>query len=260
MGSRVLVTGGTKKDIDAMAVLALNVREKTPKLAHEMVVFHDGVPEEIQRKFQEILPTRFIRYRCPVPKRKLWQNKIIRYFSPMVFCKYECFRLLEDYDTVIWSDYDVVIKDDVSELLDADQPCSFVCNHETLLRQMFYPKINEKTYASFHLDGDSICTPLFFLNRGIGDHHKYVSCCYEWTARYIRDLYLPEQCIFTMLVQRFDLNYNEIDKDIYCVHPKDDRENAKILHAYGQPKFWSGLKNPLWDSCYEQWIKIKSRG
>lgn len=41
--SRVLVTGGTGKDIDAMAVLALNMKDKTPGLADEMAILHDGV-------------------------------------------------------------------------------------------------------------------------------------------------------------------------------------------------------------------------
>lgn len=254
--SRVLVTGGTKKDIDAMAVLAINVRDKTPRIADEMVVFHDGVSEEIQSKFQKIMPTRFIKYRCPIPKWKLWQNKIIRYFSPMVFCKYECFRLLEEYDKVIWSDYDVVIKKDISELLSGSQACSFGCDKETSLRQMLYPKINEKKYGVYNLNGNAICTPLFLLDKKIGDYHKYISCCYEWTERYIRDIYLPEQCIFTMIVQRFGLRYNEIDKNIYVVHPKDDKEDVKILHAYGQPKFWNGLENPLWNEYHEQWKRM----
>lgn len=255
--SRVLVTGGTKKDIDAMAVLALNVRDKTPGLADKMVVFHDGVSEAIQKKFQKIMPTRFIRYQCPIPKWKLWQNKIVRYFSPMVFCKYECFRLLEEYDKVLWSDYDVVIKDDISELLNGSHPCSFVSDNKSSLRKMLYPKINEKKYDMFNLEGDAICTPLFLIDQRLRDYRKYVSHCYEWTEKYIRDIYLPEQCIFTMIVQKFELRYDEIDKDVYVVHPEDDKEGVKILHAYGQPKFWNGLDNSLWNAYYEQWTQIK---
>ncbi len=257
--SRVLVTGGTKKDIDAMAVLALNVRDKTPGLADEMVVFHDGVPEGVQEKFNRIMPARFIRYRCPVPKWKLWQNKIIRYFSPMVFCKYECFRLLDQYETVIWSDYDVVIKEDISELLRGDSSCSFACNRETVMRQMLYPKADEKNYREFDLNGPSICTPLFLLNQSCGDYKEYVSCCYELTKKYIRDIYLPEQCIFTMLVQKYGIPYDEIDRAVYCAHPKDDAENVKILHAYGQPKFWNGLENQQWNRYYDRWKQIREQ-
>ncbi|MDE5818723.1 MAG: hypothetical protein K2N41_02095 [Lachnospiraceae bacterium] len=254
--SRVLVTGGTKKDIDAMAVLALNVRDKTPNLIDEMVVFHDGVAEKLQRKFQTILPTRFIRYRCPIPKWKLWQNKIIRYFSPMVFCKIECLKLLEEYDTVIWSDYDVIIKEDISELLEEEQAFSFVCDPDKTMRDMFYKSIDRADVREFDLDGGCICTPLFVFHR---DHQKFMQY-YEWCIRamqrYIKYLYLPEQAIFTMMVQKYRIPYSKLNEKIYCTHPKDDGEGIKIIHAYGQPKFWNGLENEDWNHYHKQWLEM----
>ena len=260
MGTSVLVTGGTKNDIDAMAVLALNVKEKSPELAQEMIVFHDGVSEEVQKKFQEILPTRFIKYKCPVPKYKLWQNKIIRYFSPMVFCKIECFKLLEEYETVIWSDYDVIIKEDVQELLNINnQPYSFVCNSETKLRDMFYKTVEKIDMSEFNLDAECICTPLFIFRRGNSDYMKHYNWCIQAIKKYIRHLYLPEQAVVTMMAQKFHINYGKINLRIYCSHPKDDGDDVKIIHAYGQPKFWNGLENKEWNRYFQKWLDIKNR-
>jgi hypothetical protein len=60
-----------------------------------------------------------------------------------------------------------------------------------------------------------------------------------------------------MLVQKFNLQYDELDMEMYCYHPKDATEKTKILHAYGQPKFWNGLDNEQWNRYYEEWKKMQ---
>ena len=270
-----LVTGGTHKDIDAMGVLALNLKDKAPLIADELVIIHDypnEVPKKIMQAFNSVMSTRFIKYNCPIPKWILYQNKNIRYFSPMVFCKIECFSLLKEYETVIWSDYDVLIRDDLSELAKLDssnneeQYC-FVVNPDSILDRMFYPTVhrllgkNNKKANELHnydLNGECITTPLFVM-QGISSKkvEEYVDFCYDIARKYMRYLYLPEQCLFTMLFQKYGINYSSIDRNIYVCHPKDADENTKILHAYGQPKFWNGLENEQWSAYYEQWKKLK---
>jgi len=41
-------------------------------------------------------------------------------------------------------------------------------------------------------------------------------------------------------------------------HPNDKElaDNAKIIHAYGQPKFWNGLSNEQWNKNYQMWIAM----
>ena len=259
MGTSVLVTGGTKKDIDAMAVLALNVKEKTPELAREMIVFHDGVSEEIQSKFQEIMPTRFIRYKCPIPKYKLWQNKIIRYFSPMVFCKIECLKLLEEYETVIWSDYDVIIKEDIKELLNIDKSYSFICDPKTKFRDMFYKTFYKKNTNEFNLDDYGLCMSLFIFNKFNSDYIEHYNWCIQAMRKYIRYIYLPEQAIISMMLQKYNIDWGKVNNRTYCTHPKDDSDDVKIIHAYGQPKFWNGLENSDWNRYFQMWLDIKNR-
>lgn len=257
--SVALVTGGTKKDVDAMAVLALNVQEKCPHLADELVIYHDGIRKEDQEKMNEIMPTTFIRYRCPINWFRLMANRTIRYFSPMVFCKYECLHLLSKYEKVIWTDYDILIKENIDELRDLESGLTVIVNHEVPLRDMFYKTIEKADTTTFDLDGESICMPLFILTREIGDYEFYYEWCYEMTKKYLRHLYLPEQCILTMMTQIFEIPFQEIPKPIYCMHPREEVEKTKILHAYGQPKFWDGLENAEWSRYFEQWKKRKER-
>ena len=257
MKKRALVTGGTGKDIDAMAVLALNMQEKTPNLADEFVVFHDGISEELQKKVNQIMPTRFIRYRCPISKLKLYQNKVMRYFSPMLMCKIDCLKLLNEYEAVVWSDYDVVIKEDLSFLLEAEEAYSFVNNKTDKLKEMFYPSIKRVDMSEYNMEDICITTPLFVLHDKDQNYMKYYEWCYDIARRYIKYMYLPDQCVYTMLTQKFKIPYQSLSNRTYSAHPKEDGDDVKIIHSYGQPKFWSGLENAEWNRYYEQWKNIK---
>lgn len=251
-----LVTGGTGKDIAAMAVLALNIKETNSSWIDELVIFHDGIRKQDKDVMNCIFPVRFERYKCPVSRLKLFQNKSVRYFSSMVFCKYECFRLLDDYDMVIWSDYDVLIKEDISEIAGGTKNFRIVVNEDEILRNMFFKSIEKYDMSEYDMNGKCICTPLFALKKGLCEYKEYYQWCYEMTKRYIRDLYLPEQCIMTMLVQKYKLSLDTIDRNVYAVHPKEDHPEAKILHAYGPSKFWSGLDNDQWNGYYQQWLSL----
>ena len=60
-----LVTGGTKYDVAAFAVLLLSFLDKNPGLIDEFVVFHDGISKKDQQLLNRILPSRFVRYSFP---------------------------------------------------------------------------------------------------------------------------------------------------------------------------------------------------
>lgn len=248
-----LVTGGTGKDIAAMAVLALNIKETNSSWIDELVIFHDGIGNKDQDLIKSIFPSRFERYKCPISRLQQFQNKSVRYFSPMVFCKYECFRLLDDYDMVIWSDYDILIKGDISEITGGTENICIVVNENEILRNMFFKSIEKRDMSEYDMNGECICTPLFVLKRGLSRYKEYYQWCYTMTKRYIRDLYLPEQCITTMLIQKYKLPLDRIDRNIYAVHPREDSPEAKILHSYGPSKFWNGLDHEGWNNYYQQW-------
>ncbi len=254
--STALVTGGTKKDVAAMAVLALNIRETNRGLVDEFVVLHNGIKKKDQELIGKILPTRFIRYRCPINVIKLWTNKTIWYFSPMIFSKFECLRLLNDYDRVIWSDYDVIIKGDISEILEGKCAYGTVCDNDKRLKEMFYETISSVDMQEYDMEAKCICTPLFIVKRELEKYNEYYEWCYRKLDEYMKYVYLPEQCIFTMLAQKFHLEYDDFPNDIYAMYPKNDNEKVKILHAYGRPKFWSGLDNEKWNSYYNEWLSM----
>ena len=247
------MTGGTKKDVDAMAVLLINIQDKCPNLADEAVIYHDGISKKKQLVMNKIMPVRFIRYRTPFKRRKMFLNRTLRYFSPMIFCKYEAFELLKEYDQVIWSDYDILIKENIEELRYISGNFSTIYNKEDNLKDMFYPTIKKFNMNQYKMEGGCMVTPLFILRKDLENADILKDWCYKQTDKYMRHLYLPEQCIFTMLLQHFNIKFNIIETKKYCTHPKFDDADVKTLHPSGQPKFWNGLTNLQWNQYYAKW-------
>ena len=83
MGKTAIVTGGTKKDVSAMGVLALNIKEIAPDLADELIIYHDGISKKEQKIIQNIFPTRFCEYQFPIDFISRRKNSSLRYFSSM---------------------------------------------------------------------------------------------------------------------------------------------------------------------------------
>lgn len=251
---RVIVTGGTKSDVAAMAVFVLNIQRTNSHLFNKVIIFHDGINKKNQKKIQAIMDTEFIEYKYP---NRVKNDIIISYFSPMLFCKYECFRLLEEYDEVVWSDYDVLIKGKL------DDVCSFensylniVVDDKRTVRDMFYNNIHNREIYNYNLEKEGLCTPLFAISKGIEDYKEMYNWCYRKTEEYDEDIMLAEQAIFSLVIQAFSKNYTALSASKYACYPTEAQGGEIILHSYGQPKFWNGLFNEEWNQFYEEWIKM----
>lgn len=250
MGKTAIVTGGTHKDVSAIGVLALNLKDIMSDSVDELVIFHDGISKKEQRIIAEIFPSRFYDFKFKIKYKDMRANRSLRYFSPMVFCKYECFRLLAEYDRVVWLDYDIVIRKDFSELFESSTGLKMIVDGATL-RQMFLDDAECIDGHGYDLNGKAFTTCFFVLTRQIGDHQKYYEWCCKETLRYAAHIDLPEQCIIAMMVQKFHLAYEELTQ---LLHPNSDDGAAAVLHASGRPKFWEGLHNDMWDGYYREWI------
>lgn len=258
MKPTAIVTGGTKNMVPAMAVLALNIAEVCPDIADILVIFHDGISEKEQKKINSIFPTRFIFYKSPFSNINDFSNVITNYFNQIVFCKYECFKLLNEYRTVIWTDYDILILKNISELKNKNQiSCFMPDTHISSLKDMFYPSIESSVFPQEYLKRVGICTPLFILHDTIPDYSDIYNECISLTKKFSVHLYLPEQCIFSYIIFEHNIEYYAIPYVPYCSHPVNDTisDETFIIHAYGQPKFWNGQYNSIWESYYKTWIK-----
>lgn len=254
-----IVTGGTKNQFPAMAVLALNIADKTPGIADELVIFHDGININEQEKINKIFPTKFIEYNSPFKNKYEFENNVTNYFSFMVFCKYECWRLLDEYSTVIWCDYDIIFLKNVEELKNTnDFYCAFIQDH-SLVRK-FNTKLfwkYEERAKNIPLSADGICACLFVLKDSFPNYSKFYELCIKTTIEYSEALNLPEEAVISLLINENQIIYKHIDDKIYALQPGNNiiSEKTKGLHSCGTLKFWNGLQNEQWNEYYKKWLE-----
>ena len=250
---RAMVTGGTKNDTAPMAVFAINLKKTNAHLFDELVIYHDGIKKKDQELINKIFPTRFIRYEYGAKSKN---DEVVTYFSPMVFCKYECFKLLLDYDEVVWSDYDVVLLDKLDEFCHIEGREFNILTCRDSIKNMFYKEIKANEVLKYDLSREGVGTPLFALSSKLENPEAICEWCYEKTVEWDEDLYLPEQCIFGLAVQEFDIPIKRFEFNEYACYPTKAVGGEKIIHAAGQPKFWNGLDNELWNAMYKEWCDM----
>ena len=254
-----IVTGGTKNQFPAIAVLALNIADKCPNIADELVIFHDGVSVEEQQKIKKIFPTRFIEYKSPFMDNTEFTNTISNYFSLMVFCKYECWKLLDEYSCVIWSDYDILILKDISEInIKGKQSSKFI--QKKYLISKFEKNIFwdfDYLLNDFNPMGDCISCGIFVLYDNFPKYLDFYRQCLKLTQDFAPVLWLPEEGIISILLQKENIKYDNIDEFVYATPRKEYKKYisiSKIIHSVGQPKFWNDFENLDWNEYYYHWI------
>jgi lipopolysaccharide biosynthesis glycosyltransferase len=222
-------------------------------MVDEVVIIHDGINERDQKLLASILPTRFILYDFPLNSARVLNASAVRQFSKMVFTKFECLKLLNDYKNVLWSDYDVVIQADISELFSFSESGIKLMPSGLPVRVQVHEAMPEYDMAA-----EAIGAGLFVLQDHLKDYLKMYEFCYQELEKHSEILAMPEQAIFDFMVQRFSLKPAAIDRFVYSPHPTDKplANMAKIIHAYGQPKFWNGLHNEQWERNYQAWLDM----
>ena len=186
----------------AIASVMMDLRRYCPNIADEIVIFHDGIGSKDQRLLNEILPTRFLRYVFPFHDSRIFHQGTLNYFSKMVYSKFECFGLLKEYKKVLYTDYDIVIREDISELFDDEENLDLIISNDNKVRDQFFDDIE-----GYDMGIPGISTALIYLRDTLPGADKYRDWCYERTRLLANRLRFPEQGIFDLLLQEFNTPY-----------------------------------------------------
>jgi lipopolysaccharide biosynthesis glycosyltransferase len=253
-----IVFGLTSNHIFAVACVMMDLKRVSPGISDEIVIFYD---KELKKRdkalLNRILPSRFIKYDFPISDMSIFNQGTLNYFSKMVFSKFECLRLLDEYENVLWLDYDILIVGDISELIKpSESGIKMMPSPGCPVRNQLHEPVND-----YDMDAEANCASTFVFQDNLKNYQQLYAFCYAKLEQYAKYLYCPEQAIFDFMIQEFKLQIVPLDYKVYSPHPLDeDIENAKILHAFGQPKFWNGLKNKKWTSNYKLWRKFGGTG
>lgn len=253
--NNAVVFGFTNNFTFAVACVMMDIKKFSPGWVDEIVIISDGIKESQKKLLNSILPCRFIDYDFPIKGNFKFNKSILNYFSKLVFSKFECFRLLEDYKNVVWLDYDIVITQDISELTDyCESGIKMMLSEHDVLGQLSSP------VKDYNMALSGISSGTFVFQDHLPNYIDKYNFCYNSTQKYAEYLKYPEQAIFDFMIQNFNIDiYKDLlDKDIWCVHPRelDKLKNAKIIHTGGQAKFWNELNNSQWNENYKNWLKM----
>jgi lipopolysaccharide biosynthesis glycosyltransferase len=237
----------------AVASVMLDIKRLSPALADEVVIIHDGISKKDQELLGSILPSRFIVYDFPIKEASTINTDVLSRFTKMIFAKFECLKLLEDYKNILLLDYDLVIQQDLSELFEPCESGLKMVSAGIKVRGQLHEATND-----YDMDAEGSGASQFVMQDHMKNYMKMYHFCYESLIRYGHILYMPEQAIFDFMIQEFNIQNYQIDPHIYNSHPNDKEfaNNAKIIHSYGFPKFWNGLYNEQWNKNYRAWLKM----
>lgn len=231
----------------AVASVLMDLNRVSPLLADEVVIYHDGLRLRDRHALRKIQPIRFVRYRFPVRLWGLRQYPAIRSWTTLLFASFDFLLLLEEFETVIQLDYDLVLQEDISEMV----PDSYdlAVSSSIKLEEMLRTELKD-----YDLSQNGFLTWSF--SSSIGDPRILRKFCYDKLAELGGDLNYPEMAIFGLMAQRFGLTKKILPSELWTPHPFDAGPEAKVLHSYGHHKFWTTVHNSTWEDNQAKWVEL----
>jgi lipopolysaccharide biosynthesis glycosyltransferase len=249
--TRCIAIGLSKNMTFALGTLLINLQKLDMTQSTDIVVFHDGISKDQQAIMKSLANCNFIFYRNPFKSVRVKLSRSVRRFTPMVFSKYEGLKLLERYEAVMWLDYDICIRRNLDHLWSSRSNALTILIADNPVGDCFYRPI-----PSYDMNKRVLQTGLFVLKRGIGDYSQLYNSCLEMTRSLIDDLYLPEQGIFNLIVEKFQIPVQPLDVGIYGAHPTETTDKTYVVHSWGGTKFWNGHLDEDWDRNYSEWQSL----
>jgi lipopolysaccharide biosynthesis glycosyltransferase len=241
----------------ALANVLAGLREHSPGLADDIIVYHDGLSGEEQARLNAILPCRFLVYEPPVELPE-------HHLTNFSFSRFEAFGLLNEYRHVLWLDVDILIRGDVSGILQYDGSGVAACFEPQALGSLFPKPLGHVA----ELSGCGFSKPYF--NTGVlllSDVLEKPEQMREWL--YMLSSRFPETClqcadmgVINLMVQVFGLDVVPLPdafNNMIFNHWNpfyQRRRDARLIHAITADKFWNYWCFREWDARYRQWIAM----
>lgn len=190
-------------------------------------------------------------YKPPVSWTKLWGSRAIAYFSSLVLAKFEGFRLLSSFPTVVWLDYDIVIKDSLAELWSrSDFDLAFMGSGQAMAKGFIAPPVDVDP------EKEGMSAGVMVFRSTFVDHVKAPSNLYGIYSKTYASLYYPEQAVFDLyFMSNQDFVHWKLDEK-FCAFPGSETSSNLIIHSFGPKKFWNGLDNDSWSRNYQEWLNL----
>lgn len=249
-----------------VGVVLMQLEETNKGLFDEAIIYDSTkICEADKRKMQNIMPCRFIKYKCPLPD-EVFKKPRFKLFSPLMFARYEMMQYLEEFETITWLDTDILIQGDISGLVSAAKStgAAFIREdplHKTAEKTDRMRTCFNRQIEGYHLNDYLYCSGTIVYSDRLRKIEKFAEWCYEKTYEWADILELPDQGVLNAAIQNFHIQVTAVTGKVYCCYPYMNRDcsDAKIIHAWGLNKFWNdwyiNQNYRGWNEKYEEWVK-----
>lgn len=248
-----VVMSGTANLAFAMANVMSSITRNSPNVVSEFIIYHDDMDNHDKDCLAAFGPCRFIQYDPHPSLFSLRATPKIKQFSVMSFGLFEMFNHLDEFETVIYLDCDLLVQRDISEIVQYG-PVAMVPGRLTISEACGLPDLGGKFD-----DRTARNTGVVVITRDLPDYSDYRDLAYEHTARFWNTLVLPDQGILNYLFALKDVEV--VDLPVTFNMSKGNRgvQDAAVIRAQGSlSKFWnngvSNLMFPEWNLHYSLWL------
>ena len=251
-----IVFGITPNYCFALANVLIGMKKHCKKFWDDIIVFNQDVDKESIERLNSILPCVFIPYSLDKFSDSI-KNDNIKTYSYLTMSRFECFRLLNDYQYVIWQDVDILVQDDFSDLLKYGDESGFALTYEPRLsvETNFFDCSIEKEY--------DVLKPLYnagimVLKDNLYDYNGIYDYCYSMFNKKADNLRFLDQAVINLLILDYGIKVSHIPLEKFCCHPtQKNYKDAAIIHCYGKDKFWNSdiraIQFPEWKENNDIW-------
>lgn len=247
-----------------VGTVLLQLQRTNPGLFDEAIIYYvDEIAASDREVMCSIMPCRFVKYLPPLRSWLFTKPRFSR-FSALMFCRYEMFAYLAEFETITWLDTDILIQGDLRRLIELAKTSGAALIREDPLNKTAENPDRMRTCFTGDLPGYRLeeylyCSGTIVFTDKITVYKDYTRWCYEKTVEWADILSLPDQGVINAAIQAFNIKVTAVSGKDYCCYPSLGRDcsGAAIVHAWGSNKFWNDwylyLHYPVWGDYYEEW-------
>ncbi|MDR1242256.1 MAG: hypothetical protein LBM00_05695 [Deltaproteobacteria bacterium] len=183
---------------------------------------------------------------------------------PLYFLyRFEMFRLLEQYKTLVWLDCDIAVQGDLSRLLEFGPMA--MATQDTVALQPGVKYTLGRNFLNpvpgYNMDADFANSGVLVLQDTLPAPLELYSWCMHTFAEQRANLRHTDQGVLNLLALTFPDIFQNFSANVYNCYPLNSSSiEAKIVHCFGAKKFWNdGLLNiafPEWRRDYALWKSL----
>ncbi|ASJ22299.1 glycosyl transferase family 8 [Brachyspira hampsonii] len=218
---------------------------------YDIIFYTDKLEPNDENALKKIFRGIIIKiYQSPFSK-KMMDLKELNNFSVFAYARFEAFNLLDNYQKVFYTDTDIVIQKDISEIININKNISTIYFPNKMPISGNFTDDNIKLVKKYDLNKISIIDAVLLINDNLERHEIMTEWCYKKAEEYKTN----DQSIINLLIQEFNIEVYDLTES-YGAYPTSKIANeAHIIHAIGPQKFWRGTYNKYWEENNKIWIE-----